>query len=61
MKSSKDTYFAVVGGDALAPGPRELLSAAVLEYEEFILVGDSERLLTVLSQYVHAAIATRPI
>lgn len=61
MKSSKDTYFAVVEGDTLAPGPCELLSAAVLEYEEFILVGDSEGLLTDLSQYVHATIAARPI
>ncbi|UVK83795.1 hypothetical protein LOY46_03525 [Pseudomonas sichuanensis] len=61
MKSSKHTYFAVVEGDALAPGPRELLSAAVLEYEEFILVGNNERLLNDLSRYVHATIAARPI
>ncbi|MCA4963580.1 hypothetical protein [Pseudomonas sp. Y24-6] len=61
MKSSKDAYFAVVEGRSLAPGPCELLCAAVLEYEEFILVGDSERLLIDLSQYVHATVATRPV
>lgn len=60
MKSSNDIYFAVVEGDVLAPGPRELLSAAVLEYEEFVLVGDCERLLVDLSKYVYAAVVTRP-
>ena len=52
MKSSKDVYFAVVEGNTLNPAPSELLCAAVLEYEDFILVGDCERLLTDLSSHL---------
>lgn len=60
MKSYKDAYFAIVEGNALATAPRELLCAAVLEYQEFILVGQCENLLTDLSQHVYSVIATRP-
>ncbi|MCR4509194.1 hypothetical protein NUV66_07740 [Pseudomonas sp. 32.2.56] len=60
MRSSKDTYFAIIEGDALDSGPRELLCAAVLEYEEFAIVGDCEHLLTDLSRHVHATVAARP-
>jgi hypothetical protein len=60
MKSFKDAYFAIVEGDVLAKDPRELLCAAVLEYQEFILVGHCELLLTDLSQYVNSVVATRP-
>ncbi|TBV17412.1 hypothetical protein [Stutzerimonas kirkiae] len=60
MKNSKYAYFAIVEGDALDPGQRELLCAAVLEYEEFVLVGDCERLLIDLSRYVYSAVAIRP-
>ncbi|WP_460384077.1 hypothetical protein [Pseudomonas amygdali] len=60
MKSYKDTYFAVVEGNELTAGLCEMLCAAVLEYQEFVIVGDCERLLTDLSRHVYSVIATRP-
>lgn len=60
MKSFKDTYFVVIEGNVLDSAPRELLCAAMVEYEELVIIGDCENLLTDLSKQLYLTTEMRP-
>lgn len=61
MRSYKDAYFSIVEEDTLDSDRRELLCAAVLEYENFMIVASCENLLVEVSRSIYAAVAIRPL